>query len=444
MKLFPKLFLWFLAANLISLAVTLAVIVPLWLDLEPHYSARQQGTQALEVYQTEGPRALRRLLRHQRENGIASGMLYNSAGQPAVASRHNRTPQWQAELTQMLNGKDELKLPRGGRLVAATITSDDGSQWRWVARPRPPIKPSWPLLLLRTAIASLVLLLAAWFLARRLSRPIASLQHSSRELAAGKLASRVPEKVTAGKDEVAELGRDFNHMAGRLQDSMESHRQLLADVSHELRSPLGRLQLAVELARDADTAKTGELLTRIATEGDRLEAMIADVLTISKLENAATNTPVNFDALMSGLLADARFEASNRQLTINSEPTPSLTLTANAELLRRAIENVLRNAIKYSPDGGTITVKMKHAAQTLTITINDQGPGVPETELTRLFEPFYRVSIARDRKTADDGYGLGLAIAARAVQSHGGSITASNLAAGGLAVSIQLPLNTSG
>lgn len=439
MKLFPKLFLWFFAANLISLTISLAVILPLWADLAPHYSAREQGAEALEIYQTGGNRALRAWLRHRHETGEGRGMLYAADGEPVITSRRRRPASWDSQLTQMLSGTDELKLPDGGRLVAATVTGEDGKPWRWVARPKPPTKLPWPVLLLRTAIASLVLLLAAWWLARHLSKPIASLRHSSRELAKGNLASRVPNKLIAGRDEVAELGQDFNHMADRLQSSLESHQQLLADVSHELRSPLGRLQLAVELARDAEGPRATELLERISTEGERLEAMIADVLTISKLENSTAKTATELQPLMENLLADARFEASNRNLQINSQLT-NVTLNANSELLRRAIENVLRNAIKYSPTNGVIDVNMHQYNQQLSITISDIGPGVPIADLPNLFDPFYRVTTARERQTGSDGYGLGLAIAARAVKSHGGDIVANNRPECGLEVAITLPL----
>ena len=477
MKLLPKLLLWLLAANLLSLTITLAVVVPVLQNLQPQYSAEQQAMQAVDILHSGGKPAFRAWLRHRRgpENGRGAGprtghgMLYNANGEPVYGGRSGRRLSWQPQLNEMLNGRSELSLPGGATLVAATVLDASGAEWRWVEKLRPPPKPPLKLLLIRTAIASLLLLLAAWFTARRLSRPIASLQQVSRQLAAGKLASRVPPEVTGGRDEVAELGRDFNHMADRLQQSLEGHQRLLADVSHELRSPLGRLQLAVELARTADQATAEALLDRIATEGDRLEAMIADVLTISRLEAATPKRQrMAIAPLLAELIEDAEFEAGAAAVTIHciaSEIDADTLLEADPELVRRALENVLRNAVRYSPKGGRVQVLAKRADGMLQVVIEDQGPGVPEAELARMFEPFYRVGEARDRAGiagrlnqesgldlseglsgrrpnhgSGQGFGLGLAIAARAVQAHAGNIIAEHNVPLGLRVVVTLPL----
>jgi two-component system sensor histidine kinase CpxA len=277
-----------------------------------------------------------------------------------------------------------------------------------------------------------VLLLSLW-LAHHLTKPLRELRDVVDRFGSGEMAARVS---TVRQDEVGQLGRAFNAMAGRIEVLVDSQRRLLIDLSHELRSPLTRLGLAVELARSGDNRDTA--LDRIQREADRLNSMVAGLLEVTRGEfnpAAVTFAPLRLDELTAGIVEDCRVDATERGCRIEFNQPAAVTVNGNEELLRRAIENVLRNAIRYSPAGDVVTVAVTRA----TVTIRDRGPGVPDSALPHLFDAFYRVS--QTGPEAGKGYGLGLSIARRAVELHKGSITALN-AHPGLEVSIKLPAAT--
>jgi signal transduction histidine kinase len=235
-------------------------------------------------------------------------------------------------------------------------------------------------------------------------------------------------------------------MAQRLQQLLEAKQQLLRDVSHELRSPLTRLQLALSLAR-REHSGSDRYLARIACEADRLELLIARTLKLVRLEQPA-NAPieqrvVDVGELLHNIAADVAIEADVRGCLVNVQAPPGLPVCGDPELLRSAFENVIRNAVRFSPAGAVVVVSARKlgradSAGTVEVAVHDSGPGVPEKELALIFEPFYRVDTAREhRGTA--GEGLGLAIAARALAVHGGAISAHNMSGGGLAVVVTLP-----
>jgi two-component system sensor histidine kinase CpxA len=228
-------------------------------------------------------------------------------------------------------------------------------------------------------------------------------------------------------------------MAERVRSLLESKHQLLRDVSHELRSPLARLQLALSLAQRGD-AGAAENLARIGREADRLEQLIARALLLARLERPALGTEteqVDIAQLLGEIVADVAIEADARRARVELRTQGTLQVMGDREALRSAFENVLRNAVRYSPVGSQLQVRAERRGISIEVVIEDQGPGVPEKDLTLIFEPFYRVDASRDR--AEGGEGLGLAIAARAVALHHGTIDARNLAATGLAVRIVLP-----
>jgi signal transduction histidine kinase len=240
------------------------------------------------------------------------------------------------------------------------------------------------------------------------------------------------------KDDLGLLAADFDTMAERVRSLLESKQQLLRDVSHELRSPLARLQIALSLAqRGAPNA--AEHLARIGREADRLEQLIGRALMLVRLERPGVIATERIDAgaLLEEIAADVAIEADARELRVDRSIAGALEVAGDREVLRSAFENVLRNAVRYSPAGSQVMLRARRSGNSVEILIEDQGPGVPEKDLALIFEPFYRVDAARDR--AEGGEGLGLAIAARAVALHQGTIEASNRAAGGLAVRIVLP-----
>ena len=278
-----------------------------------------------------------------------------------------------------------------------------------------------------------------YVLARYLSAPIKHLRAATHSIADGDLAVQVAGLLGGRRDELAMLAVDFDAMAARLRALLESQQQLLRDVSHELRSPLARLQIALGLARRPG-ANLQQELDRIELEAQRLDELIGEILSLSRLEDPARTMrleSVPLDELLEHISEDARVEAGERGVQVALQATAGLEVAGDRELLHRAIENVVRNAVRFSPAGGSVVISAMPATGGVRISVQDQGPGVPAEYLQRIFEPFFRVGSARERDTG--GNGIGLAIAARVVALHGGTISAGNLEPHGLAVSIALP-----
>ena len=297
--------------------------------------------------------------------------------------------------------------------------------------------------------ATVASLLFAFLLAWYFSRPIRDLRAAFEAASGGDLAPRFQAVARRG-DELTDLGRDFDRMTGRLRSLMDSQTRLLHDVSHELRSPLARLQAAIGLAHQQPD-KLAASMDRIERESVRMDKLVGELLTLSRLEAGAVN-PLNDDFSIADLLhdivEDARFEAETNQrrigITVSGEADIAHTVVhGQAELLGRAVENVVRNAIKHSPDAGVVSVVLSRHQdrQAIHIAVLDHGPGVAEADLATIFEPFFRSS---NTQKSTDGHGLGLAIAQHVVKGHGGSIAARNRSSGGLCVEICLPARQPG
>jgi signal transduction histidine kinase len=293
-----------------------------------------------------------------------------------------------------------------------------------------------------TAVTTLLVsTIVCFLLARYLSDPIRHLRAATRSIAAGDLGVRVSGLLGTRRDELALLALDFDVMAERLRGLLESHRTLLRDVSHELRSPLARLQIALGLARRPQ-ANLEQEFDRIERETGRLDELIGEILSLSRLDDPAHTLlaeRVNLEELLETLLDNTRVEAEPRAITIHASTSAGLSVEGDRELLFRAIENVLRNALSFSPDGAAVQLSANAQAGQAVVRISDQGPGVPPAALERIFEPFFCVAKARDRDSG--GYGIGLAITARVAALHGGSVRARNIPDGGLEVEILLPLH---
>jgi two-component system sensor histidine kinase CpxA len=243
------------------------------------------------------------------------------------------------------------------------------------------------------------------------------------------------------------LIHDFDHMAERLESLVDAQKLLLRDVSHELRSPLARLSVALELAReDADPGLEMDAhLNRIEREAETLNQLIGQLLTLSSMEasqDIARFGPVSLNGVIELLLPDAAYEAQQRQRSVDFKATAECVVSGNSELLYRAAENVVRNAIRYTETGSSVAIRLTTAFEenrhVAILEVSDSGPGIPESEICSIFRPFYRVDHARTMDTG--GFGVGLAIADRAVKLHAGSIKASNRNGGGATVRITLPL----
>jgi two-component system sensor histidine kinase CpxA len=310
----------------------------------------------------------------------------------------------------------------------------------------------WPLsLLLERDVRLLVLAFAlvisgvlCWWLARYVSKPVVRLQSSARSLAAGNLDARVGEDFSRRRDELGVLARDFDTMALHVRNLIASKESLLRGMSHELRSPLARLRVALGLAR-RDGADLTRQLDRIELEAERLDVLIGQMLQLSQLravEPTLPHAPVDLTALLNEVVEDARLEATAANKFVAWVPGDTVSIEADHNLMRSAIENVLRNAVRFTTVGTAVVVSLTHDNANVSVLIEDRGPGVPKAELQRIFEPFYRVAESRDRDSG--GTGLGLAITGRIVPMYGGEVTADNREGGGLSVTIRLPLLQSG
>ncbi len=297
--------------------------------------------------------------------------------------------------------------------------------------------------------------LVTFLFAYLITRPIRALSLAIRKFTAGDMAVRVPVHGPPwsgiGGADVRTLMDDFNKMADRIQDLMHSQKVLVRDISHELRSPLARLRLALELARE-DPAHAGMQLDRVEHEADRLNAVIGETLTLSLIESSQDllhAKQFSLTSLFDDLMPDMRFEAEARHMHLKFSPAPEpITIAGYPELMRRALENVLRNAIRYSPPEGLVEVEIQvqqsrngdsGSTKTAEIRIADHGPGVPEASLNKIFGPFFRVDASRQESTG--GFGVGLAIAERSIHLHGGAIRAENRREGGLLIRIRIPVS---
>ena len=243
-------------------------------------------------------------------------------------------------------------------------------------------------------------------------------------------------------DEFGDLARDFNAMAHRIDGLVSSQRQLISDVSHELRSPLTRINLALDLAR----RRLGKdpAFERMSGDLEKLNDMIGRLLTVARLESGAVPVAwavVDLGRLMAEIVEDAELEARERRCSVVCECTDDYQVMGDESLLCSAIENVVRNAIYYTEADTDIRVELAlaedSAGKLVLLRVIDRGPGVPEVDTENIFRPFYRVADARDRQSG--GAGLGLAIASRVIALHRGRISASNCVGGGLEVRIELP-----
>lgn len=298
---------------------------------------------------------------------------------------------------------------------------------------RPPPEPS---LLLPIGAAVAVSLLASLMLAWYFARPVRRLRQGLAELAAGHLETRIGGDLGGQRDEIADLGWHFDDMARRMQQTVEAQRRLLHDVSHELRSPLARLQVAVGLIRQ-DPQRIAVSLDRLETEVGRLDRLVGELLTLSRLEAGdghLARSPIDVIDLLAAVIEDARFEARAAGRDLAWQAGGEYSIDGHRELLHRAFENVLRNAVKYTAAGTCVDVTSELLPDgRLLVRVCDRGPGVLPSELGSIFEPFRRGAGA-----GVEGFGLGLTIAQRAVAAHGGSVIAHNRDGGGLCVEILL------
>jgi len=455
-SLYWRIFLAFWAALALILVgtVTVAVNATAHRTDRPWVQRGQLYAQAARAFESGGAPALKDWLQSLASDPLSRTFIVEPSGQeilgralpPTLASTSTgQAGEANGTGTGMPAG---AIAPVGGALV---LVAPDGSTYHVVIAPvrsSPRLfgeleLPGVPLSILVIALG--VSAGVCYFLARYLASPVDRLRLATRQMAAGDLNARVLPALRGRKDDLGLLAADLDAMAERLRQLLESKQQLLRDVSHELRSPLARLQLALSLARRGDVG-TERHLARIASEADRLEQLIARTLKLVRLErpaHAIEHHRVDVGELLRDIASTVAIEADQRGCLVDLQAPAGLTVSGDPELLRSAFENVIRNAVRYSPPDATVAVEgcrvpADGAQEGVEITVHDRGPGVPEKDLGLIFEPFYRAEAAREHRSAG-GEGLGLAIAARAVALHGGRITARNREGGGLAVTMSLP-----
>lgn len=396
---------------------------------------RIEGELAFAVLRDRGRDAAETELRElQTRSGVAIHLVHDGA---IVASPTPPDGLVRRAATAPLTD-ERLELEREGRaaLVIPLANGDRAVATRERATTLERFLGSAAVVPFRILLIALVGGLVAYWLARYLSRPLRRLREATQRISAGDLDVRVRGELAGATEEVAALGDDFDRMTERVSSLLEAQRRLLRDVSHELRSPLARLQVALELARRGPDAAPH--LDRIEKEAHRLGDLIGQILTLTRLEgDDRRDETVAIHELLEEIVHDVDYEARGRGRQVRLGANPAITLRGTAEVLRAAIENVLRNAVRFTPEGGTVDVEATLDPETLTIVVRDRGPGVPPEELEAIFRPFYRVSTARERSSG--GSGVGLAITARAAKMHGGTVSAANAPDGGLEVTFRLP-----
>jgi two-component system sensor histidine kinase CpxA len=447
-SLFLKIFLSYWLAQ--ALFVVLAIVVTLALrptqdSPRMEYFRVSLGKQAVQAYEHGGQGELQKFLDDFHKN-VDDHRAYLFDGNGEELSGRN-PPAWAQKLAAEAGRAGGVKV-QSDRRSAQPLKGASGGRYVLVME-RPGPRPHFlfgpghpPGLIISLAI--LTSGLVCFLLARSLTAPVVRLRAATQKLANGELSARAGSIPAGRRDEIAELVRDFDTMAERLENLMSAQSRLLNDISHELRSPLARLSVALGLARQRTGPEAASTLDRIELESNRLNELIGRLLALARMEGgeqAAQSEPVALGQLVREIAKDASFEAQGRKCRVKSEIIKDSVVMGSAALLHSAIENVVRNATRYTEENSEVEIQLDrresgNGAQAV-VRIADRGPGVPEESLDKLFRPFYRLDDARGRRTG--GVGLGLSITDRAIRLHGGSVEAANRTGGGLVVEIRLP-----
>jgi two-component system sensor histidine kinase CpxA len=477
-SLFLKIFLSYWVAQALFLVLAILVTFAMRPSREIANLQAQEPkflNETLQAYQAGGDEGARRYLRNVHDNQHVRIFIFDDQGRDLLG---RKAPEWIERLRRGRFHTADTFLGRfgPGQFLRQTITADNGRSYMVIVDFPPEEHPffglhSVPGLGIMIAVISSGLV--CYILARYLTSPIVQLRGATLKLASGDLTARAGMPGLRRHDEMAELMRDFDRMAERLENLVNAQSRLLTDISHELRSPLARLNVALELARQRSGPEARTALDRIDRETNRLNELIQKLLTIARLEAGAESiekVPVHLEQIIHEIARDAAFEAQNRHCEVEATVLDDCVVMGSPSLLHSAIENVVRNAIRYTGEGSSVQVRLEQGVELpnidlpglglqkvgiqnvapkndgvgkpeAVVRVTDSGPGVPEDALDKLFRPFYRIDDARGRQTG--GVGLGLAITDRAVRLHGGTIRVSNRPQGGLMVEIRLPLSSS-
>jgi two-component system sensor histidine kinase CpxA len=460
-SLFVRIFLSYWVAHTLFLVLAILVTMAMRPPGEISGVQAQQArflNEAVQAYQTGGSEAARRYMRGVRDSQHVRLYLFDDQDRELLG---RQPPEW---IEQVQRGQIRTADTFWGRLkpmqfLHQSMTASDGHRYSLVVELPPEHRELFgphgvPGLGILIAVLSSGL--ACYILARYLTSPIVRLRAATQKLASGDLTARAGVLGFRRHDEIAELMRDFDRMAERIENLVNAQGRLLTDISHELRSPLARLSVALELARQRSGSEASSALERIDRESNRLNELIQRLLTVARLEagdESIEKLPVHLEEIIHEIVKDAAFEAQSRGCRVEATIVNDCVVIGSPSLLHSAVENVVRNAIRYTQEGTSVQVHLEQSLRQdvepqndglssaeAVVRVTDSGPGVPEDALDKMFRPFYRIDDARGRQTG--GVGLGLAITDRAVRLHGGTIKAANGPQGGLVVEIRLPLSS--
>jgi len=423
----------------IALVAGLSILLGHMLNQDAWILSRHPGLNTLaaewtQTYEAQGEEAAQDILEKRKRQYHIDVQVLNETGDPVVRGTFPR----RAAAFEARQNNDDRRLP--WRRLTDEITSEKtGDTYLFIYRiPHPELDAwhreslLWPLSAL--GIALVVLTLFSLLVTFSITRPLSRLRGAVHDLGQTTYQQNSLAKLANRRDEFGVLATDFNRMGARLQSLIGSQRQLLRDVSHELRSPLARLRIALALAERANPEEREKLWPRLTRECDRLEALISEILVLARVDaDNASAEDVDLNALLATLQKDAQL--SSPEQTVRLQAEPQLNLKGWPTMIERAVDNLLRNAQRFNPSDQPIELQASRQGERIVISVRDHGQGVQAEYLSQLGEPFYRAP----GQTAA-GHGLGLAIAKRAAERHGGTLTLANHAQGGFVASLELPL----
>ena len=468
-RLFIKIYLWFWFTTIALLLTVFTIDLMTQSEREKEHLQHfvghilvLQGQQAVNIFENEDATSFNRFIKHMERPAGLHIYIYDDAGREITGNKV--PPEISALVAAAVKDKITDTVISGDKnLVLKSITGYKMKKYliaaevphrpmRLLLPPGPPGPPGpgpaggisfhFPRIIAILIVSGII----CYLLARYLTVPIVKLRNATRRFAAGDFSIRVNPEMGKRKDEISDLAFDFDHMAERIESLLTSQRNLLRDISHELRSPLARLNVALELCRQRSKGEAIKFLQRIEQEAEKLNDLIERILTLNRVESGIAEfkkEKIDLDHLIGQIKADADFEAGSMNRSVKIVSTEKCVVTGNGELIKRAVENIVRNAVLYTAAGSTVEISLKYIERDgdsyAAVTVRDYGPGVPENEMANIFRPFYRIGEDRDRRTG--GSGIGLAIADAAVRLHAGSIKTVNVPDGGLSVEIILPVD---
>ncbi len=391
------------------------------------------ASDGVEVYETQGPRALTSWYKRTFRREELRVMLLDKQDKPLALP-----PRWR----KLERHTADKPIPSAYYTLLQSLEqkpiSDSGKRYKLRVLPSAETDALYrlpgPLYLYRLGISFIIILVGSWWLSRSIARPVKVLTRASQSLADGNFNTNVSSKIGSRRDELGELAATFDEMASRIEKLLASQRQLFSNISHDIRTPLTRQKLAIELAREA--ADPRPMLDKLEQQNQHIEHLIDNLLNFFRLDSQQSleKKPVQLDGLLKACLENAYIEMEAKSLHLCTHIDSGLTIKGDATLLARAFDNLLANAMKYAPTFSEINMQASRVGPIIRIDIRDQGPGIPETDLKKVIEAFYRSDSSRGAATG--GYGLGLAIVDKILKQHNGVLALANAAPTGLIATV--------